>query len=485
MSKKTTMRLKLTPVEALVTGVLLVMAFPSVVHAQDIIYKTDNKIIEAEVLKVSDSRVEYKRFSDPDGPTYTILRKQVKMIIYQNGERVVFKQPAQEPPKQKQEPEPVQQEAALAPAAYSVVSYANARSLLLAENINSAIVVYAQLVEKDSANISLGSEYAYALALGGIYDAALARLDRVWNLEADKTDPKYFASQVFMLMGFGQLAGEFNRRQETNTAPAWIAAKAPLLAQKYKRGKPPAVAGNREELVNDFKRANSLAAQNAFLQSIGLFEEMTTKYPNEFLPYVGYSIVLEKAGLVAKSADAIARALSVIGSGPKQADARRFLEKRLLSLKTIINAAGHTPGPSAAPVKTADTAGRQIMAYAGGMIFSGYFNINTKLGYFFSDSGNASVNLGFTRSGGSSSFNLGLLYYQRYKKVLVGGFGLSCSTGNSSLTLFMKVSAGFSFMNEKKTSSWDIFGDLQIPFSQDYAKNYGFSIGRSIYFGKR
>jgi tetratricopeptide (TPR) repeat protein len=485
MSNITTKRLKLTTAKALVTGVLLAMASSSVIHAQDIIYKTDNKIIEAKVLKVSDARVEYKRFSDPGGPTYTILQKQVKMIIYQNGEKVVFKQSAKEPPKQKQELEPVQPETTLAPAAYSVVSYASARSLLLAENINSAIVVYAQLVEKDSANVSLSSEYAYALALAGIYDAALARLDRVWNLEANNSDPNYFASQVFTLMGFSQLAGEFNRKQEINTVPAWIAAKAPLLAQKYKRSKPPAAAGSREELVNDFKRANSLAAQNACLQSIGLFEEMTTKYPGEFLPYVGYSIVLEKAGLYAKSADSITRAISVIGAGPKQADARQFLEKRLLSLKTIIHTAGNARGVSAAPVKTADKTSRQIMAYAGGMIFSGYFNLNTKLGYFFSDSGNVSVNLGFIRSGGSSSFNLGLLYYQRYKKVMVGGFGLSCSTGNSSLTLNMKVSAGLSFMNEKKTASWDIFGDLQIPFSQDYAKNYGFSIGRSIYFGKR
>jgi tetratricopeptide (TPR) repeat protein len=513
MSKKITKQTKSITGKALVIGAMLVMAFPLVVHAQDKIYKTDNKIIEAIVLYISDSQVEYKNFSNPLGSTFTIPRKQVKMIIYQNGKKIVFEQPAQEPLKQKPAPAPVQKKTAtasttvqqkagqvpppvqqkpvpvpptvLAPAEYSVVSHENARSLLLGESINSAIVVYAQLVTKDNENPSLGSEYAYTLALGGLYDAALARLDRVWNLEVDNTDPKYFASQVFTLMGFSRLTGEFHREQDINTVPAWIAVKAPALAQKYKRSKPRAVTGNREELVNDFKRANSLAAQNANLQSIGLFEEITTKYPNEFLPYVGYSIVLENAGLFAKSADSIESALSVIGTSPEQAEARRFLEKRLLPLKTMINTASNAPGPTATTGKTADNTSRPLMAYAGGMIYSGYFNINTRLGYFLSDTGNVSANLGFSSSGGGSSFNLGALYYQRYKEVIVAGAGLSCSTGNSTLALFIKISAGFSFMNKEKTSSWDIFVDMQEPLSKDNATSYGLSIGKSFYFGKR
>jgi len=484
MSGSAVLRLKLfVRKNVLLTGIMFLMILPDIVFTQDIIYKTDKTIIEAKVLKISDSEVEYKRFSNPDGPTYSILRKQVKMIIYQNGEKDVFELQVPEPVQQKQEP--VQPKTTPLPAVYSVVSYANARTLLLAESINSAIIVYAQLVSKDTANVSLGAEYAFALALGGIYDAALARLDRVWGLEAKNTDPIYYASQVFLLMGFDQLASEFNREQDKVVVPAWVAEKAPVLVQKYKRSKPAVVSGRRDELVTNFKRANSLAAQNANLQSIGVFEEITFQYPDEFLPYVGYSIVLEKAGLYAKSANAIESALKIIRNNADQAETRHFLEKRLVSLKELSNSAVKTDPQQATPLKTAESKQKPVMAYVGGMIYSEYFNINTKIGYLLTDNGNVSVNMGVTSSAGSTYFNLGFLYYQRYKKVLVGGFGLSSNIGNSSATLYMKISPGLSIMNKEKTSSWDIFWDVQMPFSKKYATYIGFSVGKSFYFGNR
>ena len=471
--------------KALFAGILLALVFPLVVHAQDIIYKIDNKIIEARVLKISDSEVEYKRFSNPDGPTYSILKKQVKMIIYQNGEKDVFDQPAKEQAPQKPATEPAVTKTISAPVAYSVVSYANARSLLLNENINSAIVVYAQLVAKDTANVSLGSEYAFALALGGIYDAALARLDRVWKLESNNPDLKYFTSQVFLLMGFNQLAAEFHLESDIITVPSWIAVKAPALVQKYKRNKPSPKSCAREELVKEFKRANRLAAQDANLQSISVFEEITVKHPTEFLPYVGYSIALEKVGLYTNAANSIEKALNVIGTSPEQDETRQYLEKRLLALKTLSNRTVNTGSPQVIPTKVTEPQSRPMMAYAGGMIYSNYFNLNTKLGYFFTDNGNVSVNMGVTSSGGSTFLNMGLLYYQRYKKVMVGGFGLSANIGNSSATLYMKISPGFSIMNQQKSSSWDIFWDIEVPFSQKYATAFGFSVGKSFYFGNR
>ncbi len=56
-----------------------------------------------------------------------------------------------------------------------------ARAYIISEDFGKAVSAYAVLLQKDSASISLNAEYAYALALNGIYDAALARLDRVWT----------------------------------------------------------------------------------------------------------------------------------------------------------------------------------------------------------------------------------------------------------------------------------------------------------------
>ncbi len=64
--------------------------------AQDKIYKTDSTIVEANVSEITDSDIKYTKFSNPNGPKYTISKAKVKMIIYQNGEKEVFNnEPAQ------------------------------------------------------------------------------------------------------------------------------------------------------------------------------------------------------------------------------------------------------------------------------------------------------------------------------------------------------------------------------------------------------
>ena len=363
-------------------------------------------------------------------------------------------------------------------------SLENARMLLLTENISSAVVEYARLIVLDSGSVSLNSEYAYALALCGIYDAALVRLDRIWSRKSTHPDAGYLASQVFQLMGQKQLAGEFWNETENLKAPIWISAKAPSLLQKYGRKNPTATPANRDELVADFKRANRLAAQNALLRSMALFEEITTRFPQEYLPFVGYSIALERAGLLLKSAQAIETALSLTGNSPEDAETKQFLSQRLIAVRAKINTIKQQPAMASAPVKTVERKVKPMMAYAGGMIHPEYINFNVRYGYFISASGNLSMNLGWTGNSEGLYSNLGLLYYQRHK-VFVAGLGLSGSFGNGTSVFYLKMSPGLSFMNKKKSASWDIFWDVQVPFSKKYATTAGFSIGRSFYFGNR
>ena len=65
--------------------------------AQDTIYKTDSKTIQAKILEISPSEVRYKRFSNPDGPTYVLPVGDISHIIYQNGERDDFNPSAAQP----------------------------------------------------------------------------------------------------------------------------------------------------------------------------------------------------------------------------------------------------------------------------------------------------------------------------------------------------------------------------------------------------
>ena len=55
------------------------------VCAQDIIQKKDATEIQAKVLKITDTEIEYQRWDNPDGPIYTIPAEDVFTITYQNG----------------------------------------------------------------------------------------------------------------------------------------------------------------------------------------------------------------------------------------------------------------------------------------------------------------------------------------------------------------------------------------------------------------
>lgn len=366
---------------------------------------------------------------------------------------------------------------------YASGTIESARALVLTENFDHAVTEYARLMVHDSANVSLNAEFAYALALDGIYDAALARLDRIWPMKAGNADAAFYAAQVFNLMGYDRLATDIGQSAGQNASPDWIASKAPLLLQKYRRtvSRPDQI--NRNELVDAFNRANKLTARNFTLQSVALFEDITYRYPGAYLPYLGYSIALEKAGLYEKSVQAIQTALILVGNKPEQNETREVLEKRLASLQ---GKSGTTPGSVNAGLSTGapEKASLQKMAYAGGFISSGYSSFNARFGQFFTRTNYATVDMGISVANSSTFTNLGFTLFNR-QKIFVLGFGLTGSFGEGSSVLYSKISVGPSFMNKKGTASFDIFLDGKAPLKKGYPTTLGISIGRSIYFGKR
>ncbi len=60
--------------------------------AQDKIYFNDGSTIEAKVLVVSESNVQYKNFDNQSGPTFEIGLSKINMIIYENGSHQMFKE---------------------------------------------------------------------------------------------------------------------------------------------------------------------------------------------------------------------------------------------------------------------------------------------------------------------------------------------------------------------------------------------------------
>lgn len=57
---------------------------------QDIIFKRNGDEIKAKVIEVTTTEVKYKKFTMPAGPTYSLLKSDIFMIKYPNGEKDLF-----------------------------------------------------------------------------------------------------------------------------------------------------------------------------------------------------------------------------------------------------------------------------------------------------------------------------------------------------------------------------------------------------------
>lgn len=77
------------------TILLFLAAFCGILSAaaQDLIVKTDASKVEAKVTEVTTEAVRYKRFSNPDGPTYVLPVAEISYIQYANGEKEQFNAP--------------------------------------------------------------------------------------------------------------------------------------------------------------------------------------------------------------------------------------------------------------------------------------------------------------------------------------------------------------------------------------------------------
>lgn len=73
----------------IIKGLLLIiiaLGFVKIADAQDIIVKIDGTTIDSKVTKITTTEVEYKKWSNVDGPVYTIDKNLVSQIKYQNGD---------------------------------------------------------------------------------------------------------------------------------------------------------------------------------------------------------------------------------------------------------------------------------------------------------------------------------------------------------------------------------------------------------------
>jgi hypothetical protein len=364
------------------------------------------------------------------------------------------------------------------PAERAEASLETARALVITGNFDDAALAYSRLVATDSTDAVKNAEFAYVLALEGLYDAALIRLERI---RLTNTDPAtdYFTHEVITMMGYDGLADALVQ----GSPPGWILQKGPGYLEKYRRT---IVEENASpaNLNEQFKQANRLTARNAVYRSLVTFENLIRQAPEEYLLYAGYSIALERAGKPELAAGALDKALVLLKQQPGQESNIAILEKRQTALRQIAGPGTVQPKGNPPITGAGETFSPRMMAYAGGFASSQYISVNGRVGSFFSKSSYATFDFGMTSMNGSALTNLGFTVFDR-QKIMVLGVGMTGSFGEGSSLFYGKVSMGPSFMNKKGTASIDIFLDGKIPLKKGVSTQMGLSVGRSIYFGKR
>jgi hypothetical protein len=60
--------------------------------AQDKIYLKNGEKIEAKIIKVTEEKIEYKKFNNQNGPLFEISVDKTQLVVYENGESQIFQE---------------------------------------------------------------------------------------------------------------------------------------------------------------------------------------------------------------------------------------------------------------------------------------------------------------------------------------------------------------------------------------------------------
>ncbi|WP_294555908.1 porin family protein [uncultured Bacteroides sp.] len=71
-----------------VLGIVLTISIAT--FAQDVIIKKDAEEIQARIIRISETSVTYKKYTNQNGPEYVMAKKDIFMIKYEDGTKEVF-----------------------------------------------------------------------------------------------------------------------------------------------------------------------------------------------------------------------------------------------------------------------------------------------------------------------------------------------------------------------------------------------------------
>jgi len=342
-----------------------------------------------------------------------------------------------------------------------------ARVLVLDGAYADAIAAYNPLA-RASRDASLAAEYAYALALAGNTELALAHLDRAFLTDANNPEVLFFASKIFDALGVTDAAAELAR-----SAPDWLDGGGAKPAIKLKPAK---------DLGESLSAANSLIGQRRFASAAERFAGIVRKYPDEQMSWAGYAIALEKLGAFKTAAKAVAKDLEL---GKKEDEETR---KLLAAHKAELAARGPVEPE---PVKLNKMLKGRYLAFFGlNYTHTGevsILNLNTRVGKFLTNRIDVGASAGYTSGYDNSDYNgLSLGLSGRYSQPLPLSMPLNATAGarlqyqpGPEDNFATVLSPGLSYV--LANGSLDLFLDFALSGPQKGTQTL--SLGYTIYFG--
>ena len=270
----------------------------------------------------------------------------------------------------------------------------NARELLKKSDYLNAVEDYSDL-SHGSLEPALFAEYAYALALLGFADPALAQLDRAFLLDARNPDVLYFASEIFAALGQMEAAYDLGSPE-----PQWLWYSELKLA-------PLSPERPRANMQSETAAVNLLIAQGRYITASDRLARLITEYPKVAAFRAGYAVALEELGAYRTAAASIAKERELSGAGNASAEKIKAEHQAELEALTSLRAQH--------PVRQENEAvsykGRMLLFLGGSYSHASggaLYNINARAGRFITEHLDVSATAGYTKGNGGGNYGLSL-----------------------------------------------------------------------------
>lgn len=355
-----------------------------------------------------------------------------------------------------------------------------ARRNICNEQFAEAITKYAELVRSND-NKTVSEEYAYTLALSGCYDGAIMNLDKVLSSSFVDTNALFYISRVLRLMEHDTIADLFwDISSENNTnIPTWLSKRYLALELKYRQ--PASI--NTDSFGPALQRANESANQQQNIQAMVLFLELVETYPEQYLPYIGLSALMENMGFKQQAIEYLQKGIDIIGKDKQKIDPLWTMDRHLEKLKSDVateqeqNSTGQQAGINGAGTQAKM---KKSYTYSGLTYVNKSLAFNIMYGIYTGPTTNFSISLSYSKFEnvktfvGDASFNMKV-----FKNELIGA---TISTQYSDgFDVGVGARVGCSIPISKGNSSFDILYNVYYYFKNKETRNT-LSVGFTHYF---